>query len=55
MSGVYPQFQPSYNHEELVEHFLLTPVDLQLMLTPCRKINGRQSQATISSSDCYAY
>ena len=23
MSGAYPQFQPSYSHEELVEHFLL--------------------------------
>ncbi len=35
MSGAYPQFQPSYSHEELVEHFLLTPADLQLVLA-CR-------------------
>lgn len=35
MSGVYPHIKPSYTHEELVEHFLLTPADLQLVLT-CR-------------------
>ena len=35
MSGVYPYFKPRYTHEELVEHFLLTPADLQLVLT-CR-------------------
>jgi Domain of unknown function (DUF4158) len=33
MSGVYPYFKPCYTHEELVEHFLLTPTDLQLVLT----------------------
>ena len=32
MSGAYPQFKPSYTHEELVEHFLLTPADLQLVV-----------------------
>jgi len=25
MSGAYPHFKPSYTHEEMVEHFLLTP------------------------------
>jgi hypothetical protein len=35
MSGAYPYFKPSYTHEELVEHFLLTPADLQLVWT-CR-------------------
>ena len=35
MSGAYPHFKPCYTHEELVEHFLLTPADLQLVLT-CR-------------------
>jgi hypothetical protein len=28
MSKAYPHFKPSYAHEELVEHFLLTPADL---------------------------
>ena len=35
MSSAYPHFNPSYTHEELVEHFLLTPADLQLVWT-CR-------------------
>ena len=35
MSGAYPHFKSSYTHEELVEHFLLTPADLQLVWT-CR-------------------
>jgi hypothetical protein len=35
MSGAYPHFKTSYTHEELVEHFLLTPADLQLVFT-CR-------------------
>ena len=35
MSGAYPHFKLSYTHEELVEHFLLTPADLQLVWT-CR-------------------
>jgi hypothetical protein len=29
----YPQFRSSYPHEEMVEHFLLTPAELQLVLT----------------------
>ena len=33
MSPTYPQFKTTYSHEELVEHFLLTPPDLQLVLT----------------------
>jgi hypothetical protein len=31
MSSAYPHFDPSYTHEELVEHLLLTPADLQLV------------------------
>jgi hypothetical protein len=31
----YPQFRSSYSHEEMVEHFLLTPAELQQVLT-CR-------------------
>jgi hypothetical protein len=29
----YPQFRSFYSHEEMVEHFLLTPAELQLVLT----------------------
>jgi len=29
----YPQFHSSYSHEELVEHFLLTPAELHFVLT----------------------
>jgi hypothetical protein len=32
MNGAYPRFKHSYTHEELVEHFLLTPADLHLVL-----------------------
>jgi hypothetical protein len=35
MSGAYPHCQSSYSHDELVEHFLLTPADLPLVLV-CR-------------------
>src|SRR5207249_1434102 len=35
MSGAYPHFKASYTHEELVEHFLGTPADLELIFT-CR-------------------
>jgi hypothetical protein len=31
MSGAYSHFKPSYTHEEMVEHFLVTPADLQLV------------------------
>ncbi len=35
VAQAYPQFRPAYSHEEMVEHFLLTPAELQLVLT-CR-------------------
>jgi Domain of unknown function (DUF4158) len=35
MSGTDPDFQSSYTHEEMVEHFLLTPADLSLVFA-CR-------------------
>jgi hypothetical protein len=35
MANAYPQFRSSYSHEEMVEHFLLTPAELQLVLA-CR-------------------
>jgi hypothetical protein len=46
MSGAYPQFQSSYSHEELVEHFLLTPADLQLVLA-CRGEANRCDMALL--------
>jgi Domain of unknown function (DUF4158) len=39
MSSAYPYFKPSYTHEELIEHFLLTPADLQLVWTCCGDAN----------------
>lgn len=35
MGQNYPSFQPSYSHEDLVQHFLLTPGELELILK-CR-------------------
>ena len=35
MGKSYPSFQPLYSHEELIEHFLLTPGELELVLK-CR-------------------
>jgi hypothetical protein len=35
VAKAYPQFRSSYSHEEMVEHFLLTPTELQLVFT-CR-------------------
>jgi hypothetical protein len=46
MSGAYPRFQPSYSDEELVEHFLLTPADLQLVLA-CRGEANRCGMALL--------
>ena len=42
----YPQFRSSYSHEEMVEHFLLTPVELQLVLT-CRGDANRCGMALL--------
>ena len=39
MSGTYPDFQSSYTHEEMVEHFLLTPADLSLVLACRGRVN----------------
>ena len=42
----HPQFQSSYSHEEMVEHFLLTPAELQLVLT-CRGDANRCGMALL--------
>ena len=39
MANAYPQFRSSYSHEEMVEHFLLTPAELQLALACCGDAN----------------
>jgi hypothetical protein len=52
MSGAYPHFQSSYSHEELVEHFLLTPTDLQLVLT-CRGEANRCGMALLLKALSY--
>jgi hypothetical protein len=52
MSGVYPYFKPCYTHEELVEHFLLTPADLQLALT-CRGDANRCGMAFLLKALTY--
>src|SRR5262249_29765680 len=46
MSGSYPSFKRSYRHEELVEHFLLTPADVQLVLN-CRGDTNRCAMALL--------
>jgi hypothetical protein len=52
MSGVYPHFNVSYSHDELVEHFLLTPADLQLVLA-CRGEVNRCGMALLLKALTY--
>jgi hypothetical protein len=42
----YPSFQPSYSHEDLVEDFLLTPGELDLVLK-CRGDANRCGMALL--------
>jgi hypothetical protein len=44
MSKAYPHFKPSYAHDELVEHFLLTPAD-QFVLAFRGDANRKPSMA----------
>lgn len=46
MGQNYPSFQPSYSHEDLVEHFLLTPGELDLALK-CRGDANRCGMALL--------
>ena len=46
MVKAYPQFRSSYSHEEMVEHFLLTPAESQLVLT-CRGDANRCGMALL--------
>src|SRR5262245_36893908 len=49
MRGDYPWFQTSYRHEELVEHFLLTPAEHHL-LGRCRSDVNRHGMAVLLKS-----
>jgi len=46
MSGSYPGFKRSYSHEELVEHFLLTPAEVQVAVN-CRGDTNRCAVALL--------
>jgi TnpA family transposase len=52
MSGTYPSFKSAYSHDELVEHFLLTPADLQLVVT-CRGDANRCGMALLLKALAY--
>jgi hypothetical protein len=53
MSGAYPQFKTAYTHDELVEHFLLTPADLQLVVLTCRGDANRCGMALLLKALTY--
>jgi hypothetical protein len=42
----YPSFEPPYSQEDLVEHFLLTPFELELVLK-CRGDANRCGMALL--------
>jgi hypothetical protein len=46
MAGDYPRFKASYTHEELVEHFLLSPAEHALIAT-CRGDVNRHGAAVL--------
>jgi hypothetical protein len=46
MAGDYPRFKASYTHEELVEHFLLSPAEHALIAT-CRGAVNRHGAAVL--------
>jgi hypothetical protein len=46
VANAYPQFRSSYSHKEMVEHFLLTTAELQLVLT-CRGDANRCGMALL--------
>jgi hypothetical protein len=47
MVKAYPQFRSSYSHEEMVEHFLLTPAELQLPFNEFKQENRRRSRRSL--------
>jgi Domain of unknown function (DUF4158) len=46
MTGDYPRFKAAYTHEELIEHFLLSPAEHALVDT-CRGDVNRHSVAVL--------
>ena len=50
MSGDYPSFRATYTHEELVEHFLLSPAERALVDTCRAKLlrNFRRQELILS-------
>ena len=52
MVKAYPQFRSSYSHDEMVGHFLLTPAELQLVLT-CRGDANRCGMALLLKTICH--
>jgi hypothetical protein len=52
VNGSYPAWRSSYSHEELVEHFLLTPVELSLVLR-CRGEANRCGMALLWKAASY--
>jgi len=46
MQGDYPCFKTTYTHEELVEHFLLSPVERAVVET-CREDANRHGVAVL--------
>jgi hypothetical protein len=49
MKGDYPRFRASYSHEELVEHFLLTSAEHQL-IAQCRGEVNHHGAAVLLTS-----
>ena len=49
MKGDYPRFRASYTHEELVEHFLLTSPEHEL-IAQCRGDVNRHGTAILLKS-----
>ena len=49
MTGDYPRFRTAYSHDELVEHFLLTPTE-QDLIAQCRGDVNRHGVAVLLKS-----
>jgi len=49
MTGDYPRFRTAYSHDELVEHFLLTPTE-QDLIAQCRGDVNRHGTAVLLKS-----
>ena len=52
MQGDYPHFKMTYSHDELVEHFLLSPAE-QALIATCRSDVTRHGMAVLLKSVQY--